>query len=197
MKRFTGTYELDPGTVLTVTQQDGALFVRLTGRAALRLAPKGPTTFTADAVGAELDFTLPDLGPATSVTLHQRGQVIAMARIGEAQARLIESATAIRMSRDTPAPGSREALAHVVDGIIAGTPDYTTMTPKMADVTRAQLVTLHGVVGALGLVQSITFVRVGGRGQDIYLLQQKQGATTWQIALAGGKIAGLWVSPAP
>jgi TfoX/Sxy family transcriptional regulator of competence genes len=73
MKRFTGTYELGFSTVLTVTQQDGALFVRLTGQAALRLAPKGPTTFTADAVGAELDFTLPDLGPATSVTLHQRG----------------------------------------------------------------------------------------------------------------------------
>jgi hypothetical protein len=113
-----------------------------------------------------------------------------MARIGEAQAQRIESATAIRMSRDTPAPGSREALAHVVDGIIAGTPDYTTTAPKMADVTRAQLVTLHGGVGALGPVQSITFVRVGGQGQDIYLVKQKQGATTWQIALAARQDRG-------
>jgi bla regulator protein BlaR1 len=197
LKRFTGIYEVGPGAVLTVTQRDGALVARLTGQAALRLAPKGPAMFTADDVGAEFDFTLPDSGSATSVTLRQRGEVIAMARIGEAQGQRIESAAAARVSRDIPAPGSREALAHAVDGIIAGAPDYTAMTPKMADVTRAQLATLHDGVGALGPVQSITFVRVGGQGQDIYLVRQKQGATTWQIALAGGKIAGLWVSPAP
>jgi hypothetical protein len=197
LARFTGTYEMGPGVVLTVTDPDGALFVRLTGQAALRIAPHGPATFTADAVGAEFDFTLPDSGPATSVTLRQHGQVIAMARIGDAEAQRIESTMKARMSRETPVPGSRAALAQLVDGIIAATPDYSAMTPKLADVIRAQLTTLHDGVGGFGPVQSITFVRVGEQGQDVYLVKQKQGATIWQIVLTKDKIAGAWVAPSP
>jgi beta-lactamase regulating signal transducer with metallopeptidase domain len=197
IERLVGTYQMSPAAVLTITQQDGALFARLTGQSALRLAPKGPATFTAKAVGAEFDFVLPESGPAKSVTLHQHGQVIVMARIGEDEAQQIATATKVRASRDTPAPGSREALAHLIDGIISGTPDYSAMTPKFADVTREQLARLHDGVGGLGAVQSITFVRVGGQGQDIYLVKQKDGATMWQIAMAGGKIAGALVSVAP
>ncbi len=44
---------------------------------------------------------------------------------------------------------------------------------EMADVTRGQLLTLHGGVGGLGPVQPISFVRVGSQGQDIYLVKQK------------------------
>jgi beta-lactamase regulating signal transducer with metallopeptidase domain len=194
--RFTGTYQMGPSAVLSVTQQDGALFVRLTGQPSLRVTPQGPATFTADSVGARFDFTLPDTGPATSVTLHQNGQVIAMARVSEAQAHQIETATSDRIARNTPAPGSQLALTHLVDGIIAGTPDYDAMTPKLAAVIRAQLPTLHDGIAALGPVQSITFVRVGEQGQDIYRVKQKQGDTTWRIVLAHGKIAGALVRPA-
>jgi hypothetical protein len=194
--RLTGTYQMGPGAVLSVTQQDGALFVRLTGQPALRVLPQGPATFTADSVGATFDFTLPETGPATSVTLHQNGQVIAMARVSEAQAHQIETATSDRIARNTPTPGSQAALTHLVDGIIAGTPDYDAMTPKLADVIRAQLPTLHDGIAALGPVQSITFVRVGEQGQDIYHVKQKQGDTTWRIVLARGKIAGALVRPA-
>jgi hypothetical protein len=146
-------------------------------------------------VGAEFDFTLPDLGPATDVTLHQNGQVVAMARIDDAQAQRITAATSTRVARDTAAPGSRIALAHLVDGIIAASPDYAAMTPKLADVIRAQLATLHDGIGSLGAVESIDFVRVGTQGEDVYTVKQKQGATTWRIVLAGDKVAGVWVHP--
>ncbi len=59
LARFTGSYEMGPGAVLAVTQQNGALFVRLTGQSALRVAPKGPARFTAHEGGAAFDFTLP------------------------------------------------------------------------------------------------------------------------------------------
>ncbi len=119
-----------------------------------------------------------------------------MARVDEAQAKRIESGTQARVTRQTPVPGSKEALAHVVDGIIANSPDYSMMTPGMADVVRTQLSALHDGVGPLGPVQSITFIRVGEQGQDIYLVKQRSGATTWRIVLAGNKVAGLLVGPA-
>ena len=71
------------------------------------------------------------------------------------------------------------------------------MAPKLADVIRAQLATLHNTLSGFGRVQSITFVRVGEQGQDIYLVKQEQGATTWQIALARDKLTGVWVSVMP
>jgi hypothetical protein len=197
LDRFTGTYAMGPSAVLKVTEQDGALFVQLTGQPALRVTPKGPAAFSAEQVGAEFDFTLPDSGQATSVTLHQLGQVVAMARISEADAQHIETATRNRFARQSPIPGSRTALAHLVDGIIAGTPDYATMTPGFADVMRAQLGMLHDAVGGLGPVQSITFVGVGEQGQDIYLVKQQRGTTSWRIVLAQGKIAGALVRPSP
>jgi hypothetical protein len=197
LDRLTGTYAMGASAVLTVTQQDGNLVVRLTGQNALPVSPHGPTTFTADSVGARFDFTLPDSGPATNITLHQGGQVVAMPRIGESEAQRIESTTSSLVARQTPSPGTRMALAHLVDGIIAGTPDYATMTPKLADVLRAQISALHEGVGNLGPVQSITFVRVGEQGQDVYLVKQKQGATIWSIVLKEDKIAGALVRPAP
>ena len=123
LAHFTGTYEMTRDAVLTVTQQEGALFVQLTGQAALRVARQGPVTFTADNAGAEFDFTLPESGLASSVALHQNGQVIVMARIGKTEAGRIEAATKARMSRDAPVPGSHDALAHLIDGIVAGSPD--------------------------------------------------------------------------
>jgi hypothetical protein len=197
LDRFIGAYQMGPGAVLTVTQQDGKLYVRLTGQPAVQVSPQGPASFTAESVGAAFDFTLPDSGPATSVTLHQHGQVIAMERISQAEAQRVESATSDRTARQSPVPGSKMALTHLVDGIIEGTPDYGPITGKLADVIRAQLDTLHDYLGGLGPVQSITFVRVGEQGQDIYLVKQKQGATIWRIVLARDKIAGVWVAPAP
>jgi hypothetical protein len=196
LARFTGFYQMGPEAILTVTQQDGALVVRLTGQPALRTERQGPATFGAPAVDASFQFGGPEGAPATGVTLHQHGQIIAMARVDEAQAKRIESGTQARVTRQTPVPGSKEALAHVVDGIIANSPDYTMMTPGMADVVRTQLSALHDGVGPLGPVQSITFIRVGEQGQDIYLVKQRSGATTWRIVLAGNKVAGLLVGPA-
>jgi hypothetical protein len=196
LARFTGFYQMGPDAILNVTQQNGALFVRLTGQPALRTEREGAATFNVPAVGAEFQFAAADAGAATGVTLHQNGQIIAMARIDEARAQRIESGTQARVTRQTPVPGSKEALAHVVDGIIANSPDYSSMTPALADVVRAQLAAMHDSVGSLGPVQSITFVRVGEQGQDIYLVKQRNGAFTWRIVLAGDKVAGLMVRPA-
>jgi beta-lactamase regulating signal transducer with metallopeptidase domain len=197
LARFTGLYQMAPSAVLSVTETDGKLMVQLTGQSALPVTPCGPASFAADIVGAKFDFTLPESGPATAVTLHQHGAVIAMPRIDAAQAQRIESATATSIKRATPAPGSREALIHLVDGIVAGKPDYVPMTPQLAAVVRDQLATLHDGVGALGPIQSITFIRVGEQGQDVYLVKQKQGSTTWRIMMAGDKIIGVRVLPAP
>lgn len=191
LARFTGPYRMTPDLILTVTQQNGALLVQLTGQPALRVTPHGPAAFTADTVGAEFDFALPPDGPAQSVTLHQKGQTVVMPRIDAAEARQAAAAP----PRTTPVPGSRAALERFIGNLLDGSPDDTTMTPQLAEVVHAQFAHLHDISAALGAVQSITFLRVGGSGEDVYRVVQRSGTTIWRIVLFGHKIAGIWETP--
>lgn len=81
LDRLVGKYPSATGLAMTVTRQDDALFVQLTGQVALRVFAEKPTHFFYREVPAELAFELdPKTDRATALTLFQNGQEIRFPR---------------------------------------------------------------------------------------------------------------------
>jgi hypothetical protein len=98
--------------------------------------------------------------------------------------------------RSTPLPGTEAAVRSLVAGLASGKPDYQTMSPALADVTRQQLPQLQRVLEALGALRSASFAGPGPGGGDAYDLLFANGALRMAVVLGpDGKIAGSMVAP--
>lgn len=84
LERLVGRYELQPGFVMTVRIKDGGLEIQATGQPAIPVEAESATRFFSNRVGADIEFHLPEAGPAESLTLFQRGQELPAPRIGDA-----------------------------------------------------------------------------------------------------------------
>lgn len=69
--RLAGAYRLSREMVLTVEARGDQLWAGATGQPTVRIWPESATKVHYRVVAATLDFTLPESGPATQVTLHQ------------------------------------------------------------------------------------------------------------------------------
>lgn len=93
LARFEGSYELEvqPGFVLTIRVEEGGLVAQATGQPAFPLVAAADTSFSIEAVGARLTFEFDDNdgeGRASSLILHQAGQVLAAPRRSDPAATL-------------------------------------------------------------------------------------------------------------
>lgn len=88
---------------------------------------------------------------------------------------------------------SERDLSRHITGLLAGTPDYASMMPPMADAIRSQAETLRQSLTRYGAVSEL-------RGQGLtdggmrYIARHANGmATRWDIYLASdGRLNGLW-----
>jgi hypothetical protein len=81
--RLAGDYQI-PNQVLTLSVQGTKLIGRVEGGPALELVPIGEDEFGLEGVtGVELRFTVPDEGPAETMTIIQAGAVMEVPRITE------------------------------------------------------------------------------------------------------------------
>lgn len=100
--------------------------------------------------------------------------------------------------RTTPRPGSEAALRKFISDIVAGTPDYATMSPLGADATRAMLPQLQQIYKDLGPLRSLTFTEVTLLDFDSYRAEFANGAAVYTIRLApDGTIAMMNYRPVP
>jgi hypothetical protein len=95
---FAGRYEMDGGTILTVTVEDGRLWIQFTGGPVqggdgvprvqfpsgpkLDLAPSAPTKFFWRMLDANVEFTLDDAGAVTGLIRRQIGAETRAKRVG-------------------------------------------------------------------------------------------------------------------
>lgn len=85
LQRLEGQYELQPGFMMTVRVNDGQLEVQATGQPAIVMQAESPTRFFSGQVGADIEFELPQNGPATSLTLFQGGRELPAPRIEDVE----------------------------------------------------------------------------------------------------------------
>ncbi|MEO5822583.1 MAG: DUF3471 domain-containing protein, partial [Vicinamibacteraceae bacterium] len=71
---YVGTYPLVATFVLTVTRDDGRLFVQATGQPRFEVFAEKRDAFFVKAVDAQLTFTRDASGAVTGLVLHQNGK---------------------------------------------------------------------------------------------------------------------------
>ncbi len=199
---YVGAYR-DSGMVFTVTREGDQLSVQLTGQPKFPVFPQSERKFFLKVVDAQIAFDVDAAGRATQLTLHQNGMDHVAKRIDDAEAKhLADEASAKaaeaakRFKEQKPAEGSEAALRRTIEGLRSGQPEYSTMTPEFADVTRQQLPNLKAAVAQLGAVQSVTFKGVGPGGADIYEVKFENGLAELRIGMTtDGKIAGILFRP--
>jgi hypothetical protein len=110
----------------------------------------------------------------------------------------VEAASVNRVfsPRATPLPGYEAAMRRLVTGIVSGKPDYASMEPGFAELTRSQLGQLQGALSSLGELQSIKFRNPSPMGGDEFDVAFANGAMRMEIVLEpNGKIAGAMMRP--
>jgi CubicO group peptidase (beta-lactamase class C family) len=73
---YVGRYQIKPGFVLTITNENNQLFCQPTGQDKLQLHPENATTFNLTEVDAKITFIKNSKGQATKLILNQKGKDI-------------------------------------------------------------------------------------------------------------------------
>jgi hypothetical protein len=198
LQKYVGAYKFSDEAVLTVTRTGDQLSAKLASQPTFPIFPETETQFFYKVVDAQLTFVKDAQGKTTSVILHQNGQTIPMPLISDAAAAELSQRLEQRIKNEVATPGTQAALSHLIDGLISGHPDYTAMSPQMADVIRQQLERLHALLSQLGPVKSFQFLGVNPNGGDVYDVRQEGGVMHWTIAIdAEGKIISCFVTGGP
>jgi bla regulator protein blaR1 len=198
LDRYIGDYQLAPSAVMAVTREGNQLFAQVTGQPKAEIFARSESEFFYKIVKAQLSFERDSQGRTTGLVLHQNGAHMPAPRIDAAVAQKISAATAAKIHSQTATAGSEAALRRVIEGIISGKPNYSEMSPALADATRQQLPQLSAAMAHLGNVQSVEFRGVGNQGWDMYDVKQAHGSSQWRIALAAdGIITGALVTAGP
>jgi CubicO group peptidase (beta-lactamase class C family) len=195
---YAGSYQ-DANVIFTVSREADQLFVQPTGQPKFPLFPESERKFFLKAIDAQIAFEVDSQGRATQLTFQQNGMDHSAKRLDDAAAMRVadqSAAAAKRFQEQKPAPGGEAVLRRAIQELRLGQPDYSQMSPALADVTRRQLPSLKSTVVQLGALQSVTFKGVGPGGRDIYEVKFQNGLTEFRIGLApDGKIDGMGFRP--
>ena len=96
-----------------------------------------------------------------------------------------------------PAAGTEAALRRLVAGLASGSPDYSSLSPRFAEVVRRDLREMHPLFRDMGELRSVTFRGRGPMADDTYDLVFANGAVKMSAALdSDGRMAGGILRPA-
>lgn len=89
-----------------------------------------------------------------------------------------------RVKAQIASPRSEAAVRRIIEELRRGKPEYDRMSPAMARQTRRQITADQATIMGLGALESLTFVRVGAAGPDIYRAAFAKGTLEWRIWLS-------------
>ena len=199
LQRYAGVYGMGPGVSMVITLEKGQLVGQMTRQQKLPLTPLSANTFTPKVVDAQLEFPKDEQGPSSQLVLHQNGRDMTAKRLSDAEAKAVLDAAADfdrRFKEQKPAAGSEAAVRRMVEGVVAGKPDYDLMSPGLANLTRQQLTALQSTFAGYGALRSITFKGVGPGGADIYQVKFEKASIDYRIWLTpDGKVESVNFRP--
>ena len=187
---YVGYYELSAPFVLTVTREDGQLFVRGTGQPKGAVYAKSAAEFFSKLVDAQFTFETDAQGKVTALVHHQGGRDQRAPRIDETTARQLEDTVAQRFKDQKPTPGAEAMIRREIDELRRREPSLDEYTPQLAEIARPQMPHAEDEIASLGALESVDFKGVGPGGSDIYRIKFEHGLIEWRLYLdANGKIA--------
>ena len=186
LDQYVGFYVRGTHLVSSVTRDGDHLFMRIAPNfPPLQLVAKDEKNFAIESGGPTLSDAS---GRTTGLVLHHGPFLevsfdVPMPRIDAATADAINANNDLRAKSQTPTPGSEAALRRLIDGILAGKPNYDEMTPWYAELIRAAGSITRSIYQKRGVVRSIEFRHVDETGGDVYEVRQDAGFSTWTIFL--------------
>ncbi|HEY2807581.1 MAG TPA: M56 family metallopeptidase [Steroidobacteraceae bacterium] len=192
---YAGYYEYGEGAEFTtVKRESDHLMVEFPGIAPQAMYPQSLTVFFGEDTDAQVSFIHDQNGSAVAAVLHQNGASTTMRRIDTGTADRLRAATAAKVQKQAPAPGSEAMLRRVIDGIVSGNPNLQEMNPQLAAAIRNDLPKLQARLADLGAVQSIKLLSVDEAGMDVYEVRHERGSAQWSLALdSNGTLIGAMV----
>jgi bla regulator protein blaR1 len=188
LDQYVGFYVRGAHLVYAVTRDGTRLFMQIPDYDydLTELLADSPPYFTA--AGIPITFVRDAQGQVTGLVQHNGDAPVPLPRVDAPTARAIMVNNDAKYQSQTPTPGSDVALRRLIDGVLAGKPDYDQMTPWYAQLAR-QTVHLNRRFTRMGAVQAIAFRGVNTLGDDVYEVHQEGGISTWMIVVdSNGRI---------
>ncbi|HEY0929651.1 MAG TPA: serine hydrolase domain-containing protein [Gemmatimonas sp.] len=88
-----------------------------------------------------------------------------------------------RVKAQVASPHSEAAVRRIIEELRRGMPEYDRLSPAMAQQTRRQITEHQATILGLGALQSLTFMRVGAAGPDMYRAVFAKGTLEFRIWL--------------
>jgi CubicO group peptidase (beta-lactamase class C family) len=186
---LVGRYQIGRYATLTVSRQGDNLFAETPDRPSFRIYPLSasewfaisPDGFTPNP-NVQLAFATTS-GGAASVALRMGGYDTLAPRLNDAEVGTIASTLATRVAAKTAAPGSETALTRYITQLQSGNPDYDSLAPGAAYITRLMLLNFANAITGLGKLQQLEFKGAGANGADQFAATFEHGAARAQILL--------------
>jgi hypothetical protein len=177
LERLIGAYQFDDGSIYVVRRYAGRLTGHELGQTPVNLFPSSDHELFARDADLLVDFqgindTIAAMQLGTGET--ERHAV----RVTETQSQRVFAwldSTENRFRTQTASPESEAAIRSLLVGITEGKPDYSNMSPTLADSIIQQLPGLQQWLTWLGKMKSLKFERVGANGRDEYRGEFAQG----------------------
>jgi CubicO group peptidase (beta-lactamase class C family) len=186
LDRMLGVYVIEGHEIYVVRRRGQQLVGQLLGNSPATLFPTAPDALFAREEDLVATFALGSDGPAASLRYQINGHERGGTRADEVRSRqvlaLIER-NERRIESQKADPRSEAAIRKLVTGLTTGKPDYDSMSPQLAALTREQLAGIGGYLASIGSLESLTFERVGDSGADEYLARFANSTLHIHVAL--------------
>lgn len=194
---YAGHYLLEFGDGLTVTNNNGRLFLKVTGQPDVEMFAEADDRFFLKVVPAQIVFRRDDEDEVIGLELHQHGYEHLADRVDQSVVEAIEARLQERIRAKTPAPGGEALIRACVLDHQNGTIDYDRMTPPLAALAIEQSQAVRADLARLGALREVSFKGVNQDGWDVYDLRFDNGGVEWSFVLTDdGRFSGLLMRPA-
>lgn len=195
--KYVGYYQLRQNLIFKVTKDGDKFFIQLTGQSPLAVYPESETKFFYTVVPAQVSFVVDPQGNASELILHQNGLEQHALRMDEAAVNNLNAALAQRIANNKPNPETEVFLQRYLESQEAGHPDYSGLTPRLAQAARNQQGRLTNDLATWGPLVSIKFLEVGPQGFDRYVVVFKYAEVPTNVEPPGpdGKVDGMVFMP--
>jgi CubicO group peptidase (beta-lactamase class C family) len=186
LDRLIGVYELDEKSVYVVRRNGPRLIGNIIGHTPSEALPSAENQLFSRDFDVVVTFEADSTGAMNAIRhrmydRHRTGKRVDAARARQLMAS-VERAD-LRFKEQKPDARSEAAIRKLFAGLASGNPDYDSMSPQLADLTRQQIKGVQGFIAGMGELKALGFLRVAENGADEYDADFANGGLRIQMGL--------------
>lgn len=197
LAEYVGHYRIADEAVVEITLDGSDIYLRMSGQMRLQMFMEGLDKFFIKIVPVQVVFDRIESN-VTGFIIHQDGFELPAERCNKADFVAAEAKLKARVTRTDEHPASQDKLREVLATLRAGTTNYDTMMPRLAQIVRDQSSFLRDELSRLGEIEHIDFQYVDEHGYDVFDVAFENGLFEYRLSSASeGRLDGLFMRPSP